>query len=44
MVNGREEDLFFDLLAGFARSNAGVLVPVDLDPVLRIMLAVFPGI
>jgi hypothetical protein len=34
VVNGRKEDLLFDLLAGLARRNAGVLAPVNFDPVL----------
>ena len=34
-IDGRQEDLFFDLSVALAGSNARVLAPVNLNPVLQ---------
>jgi hypothetical protein len=34
VVNSGQENLFFNGFAGLASGSAGVLAPIDLDPVL----------
>ena len=38
VVHGSVEDFFFDLVAGFTGCEAGVFLPVDVDPVLRLLV------
>src|SRR5699024_2814328 len=41
VVHGSVEDFLFDLVAGLAGCEAGVFLPVDVDPVLRVVMLVF---
>ena len=41
VVHGSVEDFFFDLVAGFTGCEAGVFLPVDVDPVLKVVMLVF---
>ena len=41
VVHGSVEDFLFDLVAGLAGCEAGVFLPVDVDPVLKVVMLVF---
>ena len=41
VVHGSVEDFLFDLVAGLARCEAGVFLPVDVDPVLTVVSIAF---
>ena len=44
VVHGSVEDFFFDLVAGFTGCEAGVFLPVDVDPVLKVVKGCYVSI
>ena len=44
-VDGSQEDIFFDLAMSLAGADAGMLAPIDLDPVLvRVSVVILYGV